>query len=91
VSRVGIKCATNLLLTARSRAKIKMMAKKSLETGEDINDMPGSMRQYLHLQAMESGKSFGYFGGRAGLMPYGHQAALGGDQGGQGKVCKCSD
>ncbi|KAK4451940.1 hypothetical protein QBC34DRAFT_47103 [Podospora aff. communis PSN243] len=68
------------------RAKIKMMAKKSLETGEDINDMPESMRQYLHLQAMESGKSFGYFGGRTGLMPYGHQAALGGDQGGQGKV-----
>jgi hypothetical protein len=65
-----------------------MMAKKSLETGEDINDMPESMRQYLQLQAMESGKGFGYFGGRSGLMPYGHQSALGGDQGGQGKVCK---
>ena len=64
-----------------------MMAKKSLETGEDINDMPESMRQYLQLQAMESGKGFGYFG-RTGLLPYGHQGMLTGDQGGQGKVCK---
>jgi len=70
------------------RAKIKMLAKKSLETGEDINDIPESMRQYLQLQAMESGKGFGYFG-RTGLLPYGHQGALS-DQGGQGKVCKLS-
>lgn len=75
-------------LTVSRRAKIKMMAKKSLETGEDINDMPESMRQYLHLQAMESGKGFGYFGGRTGMMPYGQQGGLGGDQGGQGKVCE---
>ena len=69
-----------------SRAKIKMLAKKSLETGEDIDSIPESMRQYLQLQAMESGKGFSYFG-RTGLLPYGHQGALGGEQGGQGKVC----
>jgi len=62
-----------------------MMAKKSLETGEDINDMPESMRQYLQMQAMESGKGFGYFG-RTGLLPYSPQGALG--EGGQGKVRK---
>ncbi|KAK3685125.1 putative homeoprotein [Podospora appendiculata] len=71
------------------RAKIKLMAKKSLETGEDLHDsIPESMRQYLALQAMESGKSLGgYFGGgRTGFMHYAHQGALGGEQGGQGKV-----
>ena len=59
-------------------AKIKIMANKSLETGEDINDMPESMRQYLQIQAMEFG--------RGGLSPSGHQGALG--EGGQGRVRK---
>ncbi|KAK3374113.1 hypothetical protein B0T24DRAFT_594230 [Lasiosphaeria ovina] len=68
------------------RAKIKMLAKKSLETGEDIDSIPESVRQYLALQAMESGKSLGGFFGRTGLMTYGGQGMLGGDQGGQGKV-----
>ncbi|KAK3370345.1 putative homeoprotein [Podospora didyma] len=68
------------------RAKIKMMAKKSLETGEECDSIPESMRQYLALQAMESGKSIGGFFGRAGMMSYGHQGLLGADQGGQGKV-----
>lgn len=62
-----------------------MLAKKSLETGENIDDIPESMRQYLQIQAMENGKGFGYFG-RTGLMPYGHHNALGADQSGQGKV-----
>ncbi|KAF1815193.1 hypothetical protein P152DRAFT_248289 [Eremomyces bilateralis CBS 781.70] len=39
------------------RAKIKNIAKKSIENGEDCNDIPESMRRYLALQAMESGKS----------------------------------
>lgn len=41
------------------------------------------------MQAMESGKGLGAgFLGR-GLMPYGHGGMLmGGDQSGQGKVCK---
>ena len=46
------------------------------------------MRQYLALQAMESGKSLGgNFIGRGGLIPYGNGGMLiGGDQGPQGKV-----
>jgi hypothetical protein len=51
------------------RAKIKNIAKKSIENGDDCNDIPESMRRYLALQAMESGKSIGtsFLGG----MPYG--------------------
>lgn len=66
------------------------MAKKSLETGEDIDQIPESMKQYLAMQAMESGKGLGGFFGRS-MMQYGQQGLFGGDQGGQGKVCKyCS-
>ncbi|EMR62110.1 putative homeobox domain-containing protein [Eutypa lata UCREL1] len=68
------------------RAKIKLLAKKSLETGEDIDSIPESMRNYLAMQAMESGKGLnGPYMGRTSLMPYGSMM-LGGDQGGQGKV-----
>ncbi|KAI1199242.1 homeobox domain-containing protein [Nemania serpens] len=68
------------------RAKIKLLAKKSLESGEDIDSIPESMRAYLAMQAMESGKGLGGpYLGRTGLMPYGSMM-LGGDQGGQGKV-----
>ncbi|KAF6834054.1 homeobox domain-containing protein [Colletotrichum plurivorum] len=72
------------------RAKIKLLAKKSLETGEDIDSIPESMRAYLAMQAMESGKGLGGpFLGRTGLLPYGHSnMLLGGDQSGQGKVCE---
>jgi len=46
------------------------MAKKSLETGEDIDSIPESMRAYLVMQAMESGKGIGTaFLGRTGLGP----------------------
>ncbi|KAH7008647.1 hypothetical protein EDB80DRAFT_441337 [Ilyonectria destructans] len=70
------------------RAKIKLLAKKSLETGEDIDSIPESMRAYLAMQAMESGKGLGgSYLGRTGLVPFGHGGMmLGGDQGGQGKV-----
>jgi hypothetical protein len=70
------------------RAKIKLLAKKSIETGEDCDNIPEAMRQYLALQAMESGKSLGgNFIGRGGLIPYGNGGMLiGGDQGPQGKV-----
>ncbi|CAH0020977.1 unnamed protein product [Clonostachys rhizophaga] len=62
------------------RAKIKNLAKKSLETGEDIDSIPESMRAYLAMQAMESGKGLGgnYFG-RTGLSPFGHGGVLLGD------------
>ena len=74
-------------LTPHRRAKIKLLAKKSIETGEDIDSIPESMRAYLAMQAMESGKGLGgAFLGRTGLVPYGSSMMLGGDQGGQGKV-----
>jgi Homeodomain len=41
------------------RAKIKNMVKKSIENGEDSNDIPDSMRRYLAMQAMETGKPLG--------------------------------
>lgn len=46
------------------------------------------MRQYLALQAAESGKTVGgNFFGRSGMMPYGGGSMMmGGDQGPQGKV-----
>ncbi|EGX97257.1 homeoprotein [Cordyceps militaris CM01] len=69
------------------RAKIKLLAKKSLETGEDIDSIPESMRNYLAMQAMESGKSLGgSYLGRTGLMPFGHGNMMLGEQSGPGKV-----
>lgn len=41
------------------RAKIKNMVKKSIENGEDSNEIPESMRRYLAMQAMETGKPLG--------------------------------
>jgi len=69
------------------------MAKKSLETGEDIDLIPESMRQYLAMQAAETGKGLGgVFLGRSGLLPFGQGGMLmAGDQASQGKVCKCRD
>lgn len=45
--------------TCGRRAKIKLLAKKSIETGEDCDAIPDSMRHYLAVQAMESGKPLG--------------------------------
>lgn len=74
------------------RAKIKLLAKKSLETGEDIDLIPESMRAYLAMQAAETGKGLGgAFFGRTGLLPYGHgNMLMGGEQSQQGKVCECN-
>ncbi|ROT38981.1 homeo protein [Sodiomyces alkalinus F11] len=69
------------------RAKIKLMAKKSLETGEDFDCIPESMRHYLAMQAMESGKGLGgHFLGRNGLHPYGSGNMLLGVEQNSGKV-----
>ncbi|KAG5976493.1 hypothetical protein E4U55_007304 [Claviceps digitariae] len=69
------------------RAKIKLLAKRSLETGEDIDSIPESMRAYLAMQAMETGKGLaGNYLGRSGLMSYGHNGMLLGAESGQGKV-----
>lgn len=38
------------------RAKIKNIAKRSIESGEDCDSIPESMRQYLAMQAYGSGK-----------------------------------
>jgi hypothetical protein len=63
------------LTTSRRRAKIKLIHKKSIETGEDIDQIPDSMRQYLFHQAQESGKPFpSHLLGRTG----GAMAAYGG-------------
>lgn len=56
------------------RAKIKLLAKKSIETGEDCDAIPDSMRQYLAMQASESGKPFAareYLGRSPGMGGYG--------------------
>ncbi|KAF2746158.1 homeo protein [Sporormia fimetaria CBS 119925] len=61
------------------RAKIKNIAKKSIENGDDCNDIPESMRRYLALQAMESGKPLagGLLGrGGGGMAPYGSNMLL---------------
>ncbi|EQL01168.1 homeoprotein [Ophiocordyceps sinensis CO18] len=95
-ANVRDKIAEEINMTERSvqiwfqnrRAKIKLLAKKSLETGEDIDSIPESMRAYLAMQAMESGKGLGgSYMGRTGLLPFGHGSMLlGGDQSAQGKV-----
>lgn len=41
------------------RAKIKNIAKKSIESGEDCDGIPESMRKYLAMQAMSEGKGIG--------------------------------
>ncbi|KAI9853692.1 MAG: Transcription elongation factor SPT4 [Vezdaea acicularis] len=69
------------------RAKIKLLAKKSIETGEDCDAIPESMRQYLALQAMESGKPLGpRFLGRAGVAAYGSGLLMNGDSTNPSKV-----
>ena len=44
--------------SSRRRAKIKNIARKSIENGEDCESIPESMRRHLAMQAMESGKPF---------------------------------
>ncbi|OBT48864.1 hypothetical protein VE00_00699 [Pseudogymnoascus sp. WSF 3629] len=69
------------------RAKIKLLAKKGIEGGEDIDNIPEGMRQYLGLQTMESGRPMGAnFMGRDGLVSYRAGGMMGADHGPQGKV-----
>jgi hypothetical protein len=67
-----------------------MLAKKSIETGEDCDNIPESMRQLLAMQAMESGKPFPrQLMGRPGgpMTPYGSGSMMmSGDPNGTGKV-----
>ena len=55
-----------------------MLAKKSIETGEDCDAIPDSMRQYLAMQATESGKPFAreFLGRSPGLSAYGNNGIV---------------
>ena len=55
---------------SRRRAKIKLLTKRSMENGEDCDAMPESMRQYLAMKALESGKHMArsFLGPSAGPM-----------------------
>lgn len=68
-----------------------MLAKKSIETGEDCDSIPESMRQLLAMQAMESGRPFPrQLLGRGGpIAQYGSGGMLvNGDPSATGKVGK---
>lgn len=69
------------------RAKIKNMAKKSIETGEDCDAIPESMRKYLAMQAMESGKPLVRDVGNRSLAQYSNGLIMNTES--QAKVCKC--
>lgn len=60
------------------RAKIKLLAKKSIESGEDCDAIPESMRQYLAMQAMESGKPLAreFLGRSSTMSAYGDNGML---------------
>ena len=60
------------------RAKIKLLAKKSIETGEDCDAIPESMRTYLANQALESGKPLGreFLGRSPSMSAYGNSGML---------------
>lgn len=73
------------------RAKIKHLAKKSIETGEDCDAVPDCVRQYLAMQAMETGKGFprGLIGDRSrSLSAYGNNMMLTPEPSPQGKTGK---
>ncbi len=67
-----------------------MIAKKSIDNGEDCDSIPESMRQLLAMQALESGKPFArhLLGRPQGPMTqYGSGSILlNGDPNGTGKV-----
>lgn len=66
-----------------------MIAKKSIETGEDCDSIPESMRQYLAMQ-FDPSKPGGrdLFGRAGGLGGYGAPGALSGDGSHSGKIGK---
>jgi hypothetical protein len=71
------------------RAKIKMIAKKSIETGEDCDSIPESMRQYLAMQ-FDPSKTGGrdLFGQSSALGGYA-SAGYGNEASHSGKIGTC--
>ena len=70
-----------------------MIAKKSIETGEDCDAIPESMRQYLAMQASESGKPFArdLFCRSPGMTAYGAGGMImNSETANTGKVGQCS-
>ncbi|CAK7268730.1 Transcription elongation factor SPT4 [Sporothrix epigloea] len=76
--------ADQINMTERS---VQIWFQNRLETGEDIDAIPESMRAYLAMQAAESGRGLGgaYYG-RTGMMGYGPGMLLGGEPANQSKV-----
>ncbi|KAL1302399.1 hypothetical protein AAFC00_002799 [Neodothiora populina] len=71
------------------RAKIKNIARKSIENGEDCESIPESMRRHLAMQAMESGKGAffpGLLGPNGSGYPYGSGTMSLNPEQGSGKV-----
>lgn len=93
VALVRERIAQEINMTERSvqiwfqnrRAKIKTLAKKSIETGEDCDAIPECMRQYLAVQAMESGKGL-FLTDRSRLSAYGNSGMMAHEAPSQGKI-----
>ncbi|KAL9610038.1 MAG: hypothetical protein Q9167_005223 [Letrouitia subvulpina] len=94
------RIAQDISMTERSvqiwfqnrRAKIKLLAKKSIETGEDCDAIPESMRTYLAQQEFHNGKPGAReFCGPLGRIPgsmntYGGGSLMNADSSAPGKV-----
>ncbi|KAL8710066.1 MAG: hypothetical protein Q9220_005337 [cf. Caloplaca sp. 1 TL-2023] len=94
------RIAQDICMTERSvqiwfqnrRAKIKLLAKKSIETGEDCDSIPESMRTYLAMQEFQNGKTgtrelYGPLGRMPGsATTYGGGMLLNADSSSPGKV-----
>ncbi|KAK5698682.1 hypothetical protein LTR97_006330 [Elasticomyces elasticus] len=91
------RIASDIDMTERSvqiwfqnrRAKIKNIAKRSIESGEDCDSIPDSMRQYLAMQAYGPGAKAlggGLLGRGAGFGPYGAGAFMLNPDNATGKV-----
>ncbi|KAL8998278.1 MAG: hypothetical protein Q9169_002592 [Polycauliona sp. 2 TL-2023] len=94
------RIAQDISMTERSvqiwfqnrRAKIKLLAKKSIETGEDCDSIPDSMRAYLAMQDFQNGKPnardiYGPLGRAPGTMgAFGGGMLMNADSSSPGKV-----